>query len=78
MTLADLDRVASAGRFPFQLSDRLAVVILEPVPDVVIVGHFFVKIVERIDRINALGPRTAMGRHSPGIATLTVTAKRFR
>jgi hypothetical protein len=29
------------GRFPFQLSDRLAIVVLQPVPDVVIVGVFF-------------------------------------
>lgn len=41
MNLADLDLVAAPGRFPFQLTDRLAVVILQPVPDVVIVGVFF-------------------------------------
>ena len=41
MTLADLDLLPAPGRYPFQLSDRLAVVILEPVPDVVIVGFFF-------------------------------------
>lgn len=41
MTTADLDLVAAPGRFPFQLTERLAVVILQPVPDVVIVGVFF-------------------------------------
>ena len=41
MTLADLDLVAAPGRYPFQLTDRFAVVVLEPVPDVVIVGIFF-------------------------------------
>lgn len=41
MTLADLDLVAVPGRWPFHLTDRLAVVVLEPVPDVVIVGLFF-------------------------------------
>jgi hypothetical protein len=41
MTLADLDLLPAPGRFPFQLTDRLAVIVLEPVPDVVIVGLFF-------------------------------------
>lgn len=41
MTLTDLDLLPAPGRFPFQLTDRVQVVVLEPVPDVVIVGLFF-------------------------------------
>jgi hypothetical protein len=29
------------GRYPFQLTDRLAVVVMNPIEDVVIVGMFF-------------------------------------
>lgn len=39
--LDDLDLLAAPGRFPFILTDRLAVVVLQPVPDMVIVGYFF-------------------------------------
>ena len=41
MTLADLDLVAAPGRYHFQLTDRVHVVVLDLVPDVVIVGVFF-------------------------------------
>ena len=41
MTLSDLDLLPAPGRFPFQLTDRLAVVVMTPIEDVVIVGLFF-------------------------------------
>jgi hypothetical protein len=41
MTLDDLEFLPAPGRYPFQLTDRLAVVVPEPVPEVVIVVVFF-------------------------------------
>ncbi len=41
MTLADVDHVKAAGRTTLQITDRLAVVVLEPAPDVVLLGVFF-------------------------------------
>ena len=41
MTLADLDLVPAPGRFSFQINERLAVVVMTPIEDVVIVGEFF-------------------------------------
>ena len=41
MTLDDLDLIRAPGRFPFQITDRLAVVVMHPVEDEGIVGWFF-------------------------------------
>ena len=40
MTLDDLDLLLAPGRFPFQRTSRLAVVVMALVDDVVIVGLF--------------------------------------
>jgi hypothetical protein len=40
MTLEDLDLIDARGRYPFQITDRLAVVVLHPVDGEVIVGVF--------------------------------------
>lgn len=41
MKIEDIDCLAAAGRFPFPITDRITVVVLEPVPDVLLVGYFF-------------------------------------
>ena len=41
ITLEDLDFLPAPGRFSFRLTDRLAVVVMNPIEDVVIVGVFF-------------------------------------
>ena len=41
MTGADLDLVPAPGRFRFPITGRLAVVIMNPIDDVLIVGLFF-------------------------------------
>lgn len=40
MSLDDLDLLPAPGRFPFALTDRLTVVVMNPIDDVVIVGWF--------------------------------------
>jgi hypothetical protein len=40
-TIDDLDRLPAPVRCPFHLTDRLAVVVMNPIDDVVIVGVFF-------------------------------------
>jgi hypothetical protein len=40
MTLDDLDLLPAPGRYPFHLTDRLAVVVMNPIDDVVVVGYF--------------------------------------
>jgi hypothetical protein len=41
MNVEDLDLAAAAGRYPFQITDRLTVVVMQPVEDEVIVAWFF-------------------------------------
>lgn len=41
MPLQDLDLLPAAYRFPFQLTDRLAEVVMLPIEDGVIVDYFF-------------------------------------
>jgi hypothetical protein len=41
MSLDDLDLLPAPGRFPLHLTDRLAVVVMTPIENVVTVGVFF-------------------------------------
>jgi hypothetical protein len=41
MTLDDLDLLPASARFPFQLTDRLTVVVMHPAEEVAVVGYFF-------------------------------------
>ncbi len=41
MTLNDLDSLPAPGRYSFRLTDRLTVIVMIPIDDVVIFGLFF-------------------------------------
>ena len=50
MTLNDLDSLPAPGRYSFHLTDRLTVVVMVPIDDVVIFGLFFEKRLIRMTR----------------------------